>query len=86
MPEFLGQFFSGPAELEVQLLDATRRPDRPALVSEVALQLTQNGPGGEGTELEATIRVEPVDGVDQCHRGHLNQVIVRFAPVGEATS
>ena len=53
------------------------------LSRKVALQLPDNGAGGKCTELDAPINIEPIDRFDQAYGGHLNQVFVRFAPIGE---
>ena len=51
-------------EPEVQLLHPAGHPHRPALVAEVALELADDGRGGEGRELEAPLGVEAVDRLD----------------------
>jgi hypothetical protein len=56
---------------------------RPALVSEVALQLAEDGGRGEGGELQTPAGFEPVDRLEQSDGGHLFQVVDRDAAVGK---
>ena len=76
-----GEVVDHPGDPQVELLDAPGHPDRPPLVAEVALQLADDGGGGEGGELEPSARVEALDGLDQAERRHLDEVVEGLAPV-----
>ena len=52
-------------ELQVQLLQASRGADGPALVAEVTLELSEDRLACECREFNATIGIEPVDRFDQ---------------------
>src|SRR5205814_6678697 len=60
-PLTLGQVADGLGQRELELLQAARYPDRPALVPEVPLDLADDGGRGVGGELHAALQVEPVD-------------------------
>jgi hypothetical protein len=81
--QLLGENADDAAEAQVELLDPPGHPDRPPLVPEVALQLADDRRGGVGRELEAPVRVEPVDRLQQAQGGDLDQVVERLAAVGE---
>src|SRR5690606_13776218 len=60
-----------------------RHPDRPALVPEVTLDLTDDRRGGVGGELHPAAQVEPVDRLDQAARRDLSEIVEPFASVAE---
>ena len=49
--------------------------DGPRRVAEVALELAEDRRHRERREGDVAVGVEPVDGLDQGERGHLNQVL-----------
>jgi hypothetical protein len=49
----------------------------------MTLQLTDDRRCGVGRELEPAVGVEAVDGLEQAHRRHLDEVVEGFAPVHE---
>src|SRR5207237_530444 len=69
---------------QVQLLHPAGNPHGPALVAEVALQLTDDRRGGERRELQPPARIEPLDGLQQPEEGDLDEVLDRLAPVLES--
>src|SRR5690606_35386456 len=68
---------------ELELLQPARHPDRPALVPEVTLDLTDDRRGGVGGELHPAAQVEPVDRLDQADRRDLSEIVEPFASVAE---
>ncbi len=80
----LGELGRGRREGQSQLLEAPRHADRPALVAEVTLDLTDDRGRRVRRELDAAVRVEAVDRLDQTDRGDLGQVVQRLAAVAEA--
>jgi len=52
----------------------------------MALQLTQDRPVANVLNSKPSVRVEAVDRVDQGDGRHLDEILVGFTPVGEATS
>ena len=83
-PVLLAECRHDPAELEVQLLHAARHADGPATIAEVPLQLAEDRRGGERRELQAPIRVEALDGLEQADQGDLDEVVALLAAIGEA--
>src|SRR5439155_6118300 len=79
----LGQLVAGRRDGQVQLLEPAWDADRPAGVTEVVADLPHYRRYGEGEEVGAAVRVEPVHGVDQADRRHLDQVLVGLTAVGE---
>src|SRR5207253_1979146 len=77
------QVADGLGQRELELLQAARHPDRPALVPEVPLDLAHDGGRGVGGELHAALQVEPVDRLDQPDRGDLGEVVQPLAAVPE---
>jgi len=57
--------------------------DRPATVPEMALQLAGDRHGSEGRELDPSLRIEPVDRIQQAEVGHLDQILDGFPPPRE---
>jgi hypothetical protein len=57
---------------------------RPALVAEVALQLSEDGGGGVARELRPATGLEAIDGLDQAEARDLEQVVERLVGVGVA--
>src|SRR5579859_3034211 len=82
--QLLGELVDRVLAPKVQVVDAARKPDRPAAVAKVALQLTENGRGRERGELVASVRVEAVDGFEQPDQRDLVEVVELLAPLGEA--
>ncbi len=80
----LGQLRRGRGERQPQLLEPARHAHRPALVTEVPLDLADDRRGGVRGELHAPVRVEAVHGLDQPDGGDLGQVVQRLAAVAEA--
>ena len=74
----------GGADLDVEVLQPARHPDRPRRVAEVAAQLAEHGREGEADERRAVLRVEPLDGLEDAEHADLDQVVERLAAVGEA--
>jgi hypothetical protein len=68
----------------VQVLHAPWHPEVPGPVTEVVFDLSDDRRSGEHVEGDAPFGVEPVDGVDETDGRHLEQVLERHAPVGEA--
>ncbi|OPZ85707.1 MAG: hypothetical protein BWY76_01299 [bacterium ADurb.Bin429] len=68
---------------EVHLLQAARHFDSPAAVAEVALDLPDDGGGGEGGETDAAFGVKAVNGMHEANGAHADEVIERLAAVGE---
>src|SRR6202042_1984133 len=81
--EALGQVADGLGQRQLQLLQAPRHADGPALVPEMALDLADNGRRRIRGEFHAALQVEPVDGLDQPDRRDLGQVIEPLAAVAE---
>ena len=69
--------------VEVELLDAPRGPNGPSAVSKVTLELPDDRPGREGREFHSTLGIEAVDRLDERERAHLDEVVIRLAPVDE---
>jgi hypothetical protein len=67
----------------VELLQAARKANRPALVPEVALDLAEDRGSGEGRELVAEAWVEAVDGFDETEEADLDDVLEGLATVLE---
>jgi ArsR family transcriptional regulator, arsenate/arsenite/antimonite-responsive transcriptional repressor len=72
--QFAFKLSSQPLDGECALLQFARHADRPALVAEVPLDLTEDDGDREGGERRSAVGVEAVDGVDQADRGDLLQV------------
>src|SRR5919112_4856825 len=66
-----------------ELLQATRDAHRPALVAEVAFNLTQNVRGRVGRELDLPVHVEAVHGLNESDGGYLDQIVQRLPTTGE---
>src|SRR5205814_2223104 len=64
--------------LEDALLQRPRDSRRPAVVAEVALQLSEDAWDGEARERDPARRVEPVDGLDQADARDLQEVLERL--------
>ena len=91
----------GPAELgpqllarlldhQAQLLEVARRPHVPRGVAEVAADLAEDRRHRVAREREPAVRVPAVHGLDEAHRGDLNEVVERLRSAavaqGEAAS
>jgi len=70
----------------MELLHPTRYADRPALVTKVALELTDDGGCGKGGELEPPFGVEALHRLEQTEGRHLDQIVEGDAAVGEPAS
>jgi hypothetical protein len=79
----LREVADGLRQRQLQLLEPARHPHRPALVTEVTLDLADDRGRRVGGELHAALEVEPVDRLDQADRGDLGQVVQPLAPVAE---
>ena len=77
--ESVGQLALGGVDARLELLDPPRRPDHPAVVTEVLAQLAADGGDGVGEEVVAAADVVPSCGLGQCQRSHLAQVVERDA-------
>ena len=66
-------------QADVELLDAPRNVDRPGLVAEVALDLTEDRRHRVRGQLDAAVRVEAVDRVDEADRADLDEVVEHLA-------
>src|SRR5262249_38905956 len=66
-------------EFEGELLQVARYADRPALVAEVALELTEDRRDREARERGLAARVEAVDRLQQAERGDLLEVVELLA-------
>lgn len=80
----LGELRRGRRESQAQFLQTPRHPHRPALVTEVALDLAHDRGSRVGRELHPAVRVETVDRLDQADGGDLGEVVQRLAAVAEA--
>ena len=83
--EFLRERPGGGADLQAHLLQPARNPYRPALVAKPALDLPDDGRCGIRRELDTSRRVVTVDCLDQADGRDLDEVVVRFAAVAEAS-
>src|SRR5205807_2053922 len=81
--ELLGEPADAVAEGQVELLHAAGRSYRPALVTKVPLELSRDGVGGIGRELDASSWVEAVDRLEQGHRADLDEIVDRLSPMAE---
>jgi hypothetical protein len=72
-------------EGRLQFLCAPRDVDEPPGVAEVPLQLAQDGRRGVRRELEATLGIEAVDGLDEPDRADLDEVVHGLVAAGEPT-
>src|SRR5260370_27429817 len=82
-PEPLGAIVHVLVQGQLEFLPPPRAADGPALVTEMPLDLPDDGRRGVGGELDAPAEIEPVDGLDQPDRGHLGQVVEPLAAVPE---
>jgi hypothetical protein len=69
------QLCLGRVDPRLELLDAARRPDHPAVVAEVLAQLTADRRHGVGEEVVAGGHVVPARGLGERERGNLPQVV-----------
>ena len=81
--ELVGELVGRLVHLGGELLKATRHAHRPALVTEVALDLAHDRGRGIGGELEPSAGIEAVDRLDEADRAHLDEVVERLSPVLE---
>src|SRR5207247_6712831 len=66
-----------------RLMQSPRHLHRPALVPEVPLDLAHDGGRGKCRELQAPLRLEALDGLQQSDIADLDDVLERLAPVAE---
>ena len=78
-PELVNEAIGRAADARRQLLQVARNPHRPALVAEIALQLSRDRRHSERRERVTACGVEPVDGLQQAHGRDLNEVLQRLA-------
>src|SRR2546430_5343335 len=79
VPELGAQAVEETGQADVELLDAPRNVDRPGLVAEVALDLTEDRRHRVRGQLDAAVRVEAVDRVDEADRADLDEVVEHLA-------
>src|SRR5450432_3434455 len=79
----LGQLADRLGQRELQLLEPPRHADGPALVPEVPLDLAHDRGRGVGRELDAALKVESVDRLDQPDGRDLGEVVEPLAAVAE---
>ena len=79
--ELAAQFVADPLDADGQLLEVARDADRPALVAEVPLELTEDGRHGERRERGLAGGIEAVDGLQQSERSDLDEVVELLAAV-----
>src|SRR5437763_13747830 len=77
-----GQPLLGLLDFQRLLLSAARDVHGPTQVTEVTLELTEDGRHGEGGKGRAAIDVEAVDGFDQSKAGDLKKVVERLPSAG----
>src|SRR5204862_2931152 len=70
-----------PRELDVELLQTTGHPHRPAAVAEMPLDLADDVRRGVGGQLNPAVEVEPVDRLDQPDRADLDEIFELLAAV-----
>src|SRR3954471_11071863 len=75
------QLLDEPGQLHVQLLQPARHAHRPALVTEVALDLADDVRRRVCRQLDAAIQVEAVDRLDQPDRADLDEIFELLAAV-----
>ncbi len=68
----------------MEFLHAPGHPHRPAGVAEVPANLPHDRGHRVGHEVEAAVRIETVDGLDQAESGDLQQILVRLAAPTES--
>ena len=70
----------------MQFLQSPGNLDRPAVVTEVAADLSHDRGHPERNEIRSGVDVKAHHRVDQSDPGYLNQVVARFAPALEPAS
>jgi hypothetical protein len=68
-------------QADVELLEAARDADRPALVAEVPLDLPDDVRRRVRRELDAPIDVKAVDRLDEADAAHLDEILELLAAV-----
>ena len=66
---------------EIELLQAARHLDGPALVAKVSFDLADDRRRRIGRELDAAFQIEAIDGLEQSDRADLHQVVERLAAI-----
>jgi hypothetical protein len=79
--QLLGELARCPGDLCLELLHATRRTHRPAVVAEIPLHLTGHGRDGVAEEVALEGGIEALDGLDQSDVRRLHQVFLADSPV-----
>src|SRR5205085_2614749 len=79
--ELHGQLLDEPRQLDVQLLQPPRNPDRPALVAEVPLDLADDVRRCVRRQLDTADDVEPVGRLDEPDRADLDEILELLAAV-----
>src|SRR5581483_979900 len=74
--ELMGEPVALPAQHQRALLKVARNMDRPALVTEMPLELAQDRGNGIAGKAARARQIKMVDGLDQPEAGHLYQVLV----------
>src|SRR5580704_8099597 len=72
-------------DLERHLLRTTRDVDRPAQVTEVALELAEDCGHGKRRERCSSVRVKAINRLDQAKARYLKQVLERLSRTGVAS-
>lgn len=81
--QLLGELRSRRADLHAQLLQPPGHADRPSLVAEVTLDLPDDCRCGVGGELQASLDLEAVHGLDQPDGADLDEVLEGLPTVAE---
>ena len=82
--ELHGQLLEEMREPHVQLLQAARHADRPALVAEVPLDLADDVRRRVRRQLDAAVDVEAVDRLDEADAADLDEILELLAAIGVA--
>ena len=83
MPELDVELLDRAVDREVEFLQPARNLDGPALIAEIALDLADDRRRRVGRELDAALEIEAVDRFEQPDRADLDQIVERFAAIGE---
>src|SRR4051812_24395914 len=82
--ELVRELVACAGDLQLELLHAAGHAHRPGLVTEVALDLTQDGGRRVGREAHLAIEIEAVDRLHDPDAGDLHEVVDRLAAAGVA--
>jgi len=73
------------ADVLAHLLQSPRNSNGPAAIPEVTLDLTNDGWRRVRRELDATVRIKSIYGLDQTDGSNLHEVVVWLASVTESS-